>query len=471
MTGVLRIAFGFQARVGKSTAVEYLKAKYGGSDLSFAQPLYDILRYAQQTCGFELKKDRRFLQWIGTDWARAQKESVWVDLLLGKVGNGNCYVSDMRFPNEATALRKAGFILVKLSRGEANADVTFGSGSRAHASEVSLNDFSDWDHVIENDGTLDDLHGALDKIVQRHYASVRALDYDTVIYHADCVDGTAGAWPFWREAKRRGANIAFVGRKHGQPAPLDAILDKKVLMVDFCFPRKVMEDIVSKAKRVTVLDHHVSTEKDLKGLSADTLEIVYDVKKSGAQIAWDYVYPDTKRPHFIDVIADRDLWTWKIPGSKEVGKALWSMGYYTWERMEELAQADASFFTRMASIGKVILEQESSEIATAVSRAVTATYTPRNCTKTYRVKVTTCPTHLRSEVGSALAASDCDFAVTWRYDFLSDEWWVSLRASGNSSIDLTEVSDGGHAKASGFTIYGNKGENLRTYFTPVPPTK
>ena len=74
----LRLAFGCKAGVGKSTAVDYLMQKHGGVELSFAKPLKNILLYAQQTCGFKENKDRGFLQWVGTDWARSKDENVWI---------------------------------------------------------------------------------------------------------------------------------------------------------------------------------------------------------------------------------------------------------------------------------------------------------------------------------------------------------------------------------------------------------
>jgi hypothetical protein len=61
-----RFGFGFEARVGKDTAVEYLIKKHGGVRISFASPIYDILEYAQNVCGFEKVKDREFLQQIRT---------------------------------------------------------------------------------------------------------------------------------------------------------------------------------------------------------------------------------------------------------------------------------------------------------------------------------------------------------------------------------------------------------------------
>lgn len=154
----LRIAFGYQAQVGKDTAVAHLIEKYGGIKLSFAQPIYDILAFAQKTCGFQQSKDRKFLQWVGTEWGRSIDDNVWVNAVLRQIeenSDKNIYISDLRYPNEFETLRKAGFMLVKIVRPELDRVKTFGTGSVKHSSEIGLaSDDVQWDSVITNDTDL-----------------------------------------------------------------------------------------------------------------------------------------------------------------------------------------------------------------------------------------------------------------------------------------------------------------------------
>lgn len=153
-----RIAFGYKMRCGKDTAVEYLVNKYGGTRISFADPLYEILHYAQDVCGFESGKDRKFLQFIGTEWAREKNNNVWIDILVKKSREtkGNVYVSDVRFRNEFDAMRKNNFVLVKVNRG--------GVEVNNHSSEIELDGVPDyeWDFVLDNDGTLEEFYSKID---------------------------------------------------------------------------------------------------------------------------------------------------------------------------------------------------------------------------------------------------------------------------------------------------------------------
>ena len=156
-----RIAFGYKMRCGKDTAVEYLINKYGGTRISFADPLYDILHYAQNVCGFERGKDRKFLQFIGTEWAREKNNNVWIDIAVKKARETrhNVYVSDVRFRNEFDAMRDNDFVLVKINRG--------GVEKSDHSSEVELDGVPDyeWDFVLDNDGTLEEFYSKIDLCV------------------------------------------------------------------------------------------------------------------------------------------------------------------------------------------------------------------------------------------------------------------------------------------------------------------
>jgi hypothetical protein len=162
----LNIAFGYRCGVGKDTAVDVLIEKHGGNRISFAGPLYEIQTYAQKVCGFEQVKDRKFLQWVGTDWARTKEPGVWVRLALDLCKPGNNFISDMRFINEFKALKENGWICVKLMR-----DVDpgrKGTGSLTHISETELDAVpdSEWDYIIDNSGDLDEFESQLGSLVE-----------------------------------------------------------------------------------------------------------------------------------------------------------------------------------------------------------------------------------------------------------------------------------------------------------------
>lgn len=100
---------------------------------------------------------RYLMQTLGTEWGRSIKEDFWVQTLMREYQNMqagpfkfNWIVSDVRFPNEAQAIRDAGGLLITITRQGIPMEDT-------HPSETALNSWDDWDYRIGNHGTLEQL--------------------------------------------------------------------------------------------------------------------------------------------------------------------------------------------------------------------------------------------------------------------------------------------------------------------------
>lgn len=162
----MKIAFGITSGSGKDTSVDYLIQNYGGVKYSFAKPLYDMMYYSQDTVGLPRKKDRKFLQMFGDFFRSEVGKDVFVDLCLQKCHEGNCYISDLRFENEFRKCKSNGFLCVKLKRHADNSE-RIDNGNQNHVSETSLQTVADeeWDYVIDNNGSLEDLYRQLDDLI------------------------------------------------------------------------------------------------------------------------------------------------------------------------------------------------------------------------------------------------------------------------------------------------------------------
>ena len=87
---------------------------------------------------------REFLQFFGTDVCRKIYEDVWQARLMNDIareGSLLAVIDDCRFPNEAEAIQDAGGHIIKLTRG---------NHKDAHASERALDDYDNFDAVIDN---------------------------------------------------------------------------------------------------------------------------------------------------------------------------------------------------------------------------------------------------------------------------------------------------------------------------------
>ncbi len=287
--------------------------------------------------------------------------------------------------------------------------------------------------------------------------------YDVVIYHGGCPDGLAGAYPFYLENK----SIEFYGLQYDQELP--DVSGKKVAVIDICFSREQMIKLNEQVGYLIVLDHHKSSERAMEGLDFCT----FDMKRSGAQMGWDYVYPNKERPWFIESIADKELLKFKLPNTKELCETF-NFAEYTsntdvitmWENMSVLETIEKYKwdYNNLVNIGERIILFKQYEMEIICGRAFLTELVVEE--KTYVVNFVNCPGQYCSEVGNMLADNTCDFAATYNHNFESRKWYISCRASKESLIDLSIITatfeGGGHPKAAGFTIPDT--ESIQDYF-------
>lgn len=117
---------------------------------------------------------RDFLQLLGTEALRdGLHKNTWVNALLAdykeetfvdnegltRYRHPHWIITDTRFPNELAAVKEKHGITVKIVRdGITNVGAT-------HASETALDHITDWDYVIDNNGSLEDLKRQLSEII------------------------------------------------------------------------------------------------------------------------------------------------------------------------------------------------------------------------------------------------------------------------------------------------------------------
>jgi len=111
-------------------------------------------REIQNKKGFTAVTVRRILQWWGTEYRRAQDPDYWTKAWSRKVeqfdlANTHVLIDDVRFMNELNTIKSHGGLIIKIERPGFD-------GANNHASETSLDDYTDWSYIIVNDGTLEE---------------------------------------------------------------------------------------------------------------------------------------------------------------------------------------------------------------------------------------------------------------------------------------------------------------------------
>ncbi len=117
-----------------------------------------------------LLSPRIMLQTLGTEWGRAYKEDLWINCLINRASGWATpvVVSDIRFKNELEAIKRNGGKIVRLIRPETDAAAQ-DIGIKGHASESEQLGFTDdqFDFILENKGTFDELFKKVDRIVNK----------------------------------------------------------------------------------------------------------------------------------------------------------------------------------------------------------------------------------------------------------------------------------------------------------------
>lgn len=270
-----------------------------------------------------------------------------------------------------------------------------------------------------------------------------------VIYHANCTDGFTAAWCF-HHANPNGYD--FHPASYGKEPP--DVAGRDVILVDFSYPREVLMRMAESAKSILVLDHHWTASADLATVSEDAsviaglcpIVVLFDMKRSGAGLAWDYLFPCEPRPRFLGFVEDRDLWTFKFPETKASHALLGSVPrtFEVWDQVmlgSPVEQANA------LAQGAALLRMIEKQVADAVGSS-RRTMTIAGV----EVPVANVPGFLASDAGHVLG-EDAPFAATY---FDTDQRRCFSLRSRPEGADVSAIAKqyggGGHKNAAGFSV-------------------
>jgi len=269
-----------------------------------------------------------------------------------------------------------------------------------------------------------------------------------VIYHAHCPDGLASAWVIYHYSKVLGwpkTEIEYYSASYQQEPPI-LLGYKNVYIVDFSYKQEILLQMSKQVDNIILMDHHESAIKDLENfISPKNIEIILDNTKAGCQIVWDYFSQKKERPWFIDYIADRDLWKFKLEYSREINAAIAEEGYLrSIQKINELLSKKAQDFLE---IGKQFCKFRDSILGNLSSKSVKTKFQGYIC---YAVNSNI----FISELGEYLIKKniDCDIAIIYRYNLKNKLWEYSFRSNRvNLSELLKPFGGGGHKEAGGLT--------------------
>ncbi len=276
------------------------------------------------------------------------------------------------------------------------------------------------------------------------------MERTVIIYHGGCPDGFGGAFAAW---KKFGESASYIEAKHGQPPPVD-VTGAQVYLIDFCYRKEVMDELLAKTASLVVLDHH----EGVKDVVTSMPDYVYDANRSGASIAWSYFHEGTELPELLRYVEDDDLFRFSLPETRAIITYLTAhpFSFESWQTVEE---ALATPSLREALLAKAHAYEEYFLLLAelSVDHAKLIHFEGYDC-----YFATAHPFKpMKSLVGNLLAKKKGPFALVVSAHPLG--LGVSIR--GDGSVDVAKVAEkyggNGHPMSAGFSL---------PFGTPMPWT-
>ncbi|PRP76741.1 hypothetical protein PROFUN_11744 [Planoprotostelium fungivorum] len=298
-----------------------------------------------------------------------------------------------------------------------------------------------------------------------------------IVYHCPCPDGAFGAlaaWLYFRYNTQM--DLKFVPNSVFQhPAIEDMKLSPlaEVYYIDCTPPEPFLTQVASQCKKIIILDHHKTALEDNQKLRTagklpENVEAHYDMKKSGATMAWDYFRNLTKIKHDYDrfeeiygYIEDNDLWKRALPNSRRFSVGL------AGENLNFDYNSNPDLFIDMMSLDIQQLIERGKALSSKQQDII-----DREIEKSFAIQmegfgtflaVLTRYGDLRSEMGNQLAVKSESLghrgiaAVVYREEKIEDEskLKVSLRSlpEEDTSVISKKYGGGGHKNASSFVEF------------------
>lgn len=267
-----------------------------------------------------------------------------------------------------------------------------------------------------------------------------------VIYHADCLDGLGAAWSAFCKL---GAQVRYIPARYGDAMPAFAP-GATLYVLDFSYLPQQLLDASTKAGRIVLIDHHLTTMEQCEDFFKtqplpDNLSINFDMSRSGCILTWRHFFGEQPPPQLLLHIEDRDLWRFKLDGTREITTALY-------ERMPiDFAEIGAIDPAELLTVGRIQVKQ----ITGMVNRLAKSAH---SVTVAERVGLAVnAPSLFSSDLGHVLAEKSGTFGMTYHYDGKKQQWHFSLRSIGDYDVGHLAQSfgGGGHKNAAGFALDSN----------------
>lgn len=270
---------------------------------------------------------------------------------------------------------------------------------------------------------------------------------DIVIYHSPCADGHAAAALFYFTDK----TIDFYGMHPSQDTVNGtAFTNKNVVFVDIAFSIDTMKDVARHAKKVVVLDHHVTNQKTFENLSISNLRSVFDMTVAGVNLAWMFLHgEESKMPRSMYYIGLRDVWKHET----DMNAVYFNSAFICPKRFEDWWPYTIDQTTDiLIEEGRVAYQYRQSVLINQLGNVEYTTW------RGFRIGIINVTFDWVSELGALICnkESKTTVAILWNKKDADNYYTVSLRSHNTIGPDVEtiarEFGGGGHTHAAGLRM-------------------
>lgn len=292
-----------------------------------------------------------------------------------------------------------------------------------------------------------------------------------VLYHANCLDGLGAAYSAW---KRLGAkDTLYIPVQYGKDFPdIKVQTTDTVYILDFSYPHDVIKANIPETTEIVVIDHHESAKDHHDAIMADLDRItmgVFEIRKSGAVLAWEWFMGSVPVPMLLRHIQDRDLWKFELPSTRAILTGLRATtGYTNFEVLDSMMYTQdgkecSEYLKVLAFKGSILNEYDDhmcDSFARAGSEKIAAVHFMGHKTALYNT------TTLISDIGAAVLRNGQGYDIAMSYFVTSDLKMVfNLRSDDKgANVDVGDIAKclggGGHHNAAGFSVSLDVGAGL-----------
>ncbi len=259
-----------------------------------------------------------------------------------------------------------------------------------------------------------------------------------VIYHQDCSDGFGAAYAAW---KKFGARAEYVGASPRE-VPQVPLRGREIFVLDNSFSARDARRVARLAKRLVIIDHHASSERDVRSVR----EHLFDRNHSGAVLAWHYFHYPTPLPRLLKHVEDYDLWRFRVPHTKAIRTSLelLPLEFAAWEKFARKLERPASR-REIIREGELLIRYRASLVARMVRRAQVVKFCG---IKTLTVN----SSFFEDELGHEFSKLLPPMGIVWREK--EDVMTFSLRSIGEFDVAklAARFGGGGHRNSAGFSL-------------------